>query len=535
MRKRYFQFLTIVILCFFPLIKSNSATSLLSENLSFEWQNNEVSMTLAQLTPHAPINITSDSQFELLGFPGNGSEDEPFLIKDLEIEGSPGVDCISISGSVLSHYEIRGCHLSDSTTGVGIRLGAGHGTVESCEIYNCNTGVLLESNGHRIRSSEIHNNSIGFSAEEVDDVRVEASTFYENSGIGPHQIIFDEISGLTIKDNSFSDSIILIGSCIGTTVSNNIFHIDESAGYLSIQYSQDCTVDSNTFDLNGLPGIILTSSENITIIDCDFVVGPNRGGGLGIDFGSHTLRDITIQRCTFISASCAGLNVEEGLLITECSFTNGSIDLQNSHSAEISSNVINGGYIDIEMNCTNSVIFNNSLVNSFGVRVLVNNEGVIVSSNSIIGFGSGNGLQIESDNIVVRFNSIENFDYGISIEDSSSCAIYNNTIFDNNLGIKIGVGCSSHTLYYNILYYNIQNANDDGTNNIWDDGVSLGNYWGNLDAPGEYVIPGSAESVDRYARPYRIPIIPPTPLVLLIIVGAGVVGVVVAVVCLRRR
>jgi parallel beta-helix repeat protein len=518
------------------MIDSNSSIKIISEKTPFQRQNDGTSMSLAQLTPHAPINITSDSQFESLGFLGNGSESDPYQIEDLEIEGAPGVDCICIGGLVSANYEIRECRIFGSETGAGIQLGAGHGLVESCEVYDCDIGILIESNGHRVVSSEIHNNTIGISAEEVEDIAVEDSTLYENWGFGvPHHIIFDEVSGLTITDNSFSDSIILIGSCIGISVSNNIFHIDEPVGYLSIQFTQDCTVDSNTFDLNGDPGIILTSSENVTIIDCDFVGGSDGGGNRGIDFGSHTLRDITIQQCTFISSSCNGLNIEEGFLITECSFTNGSIDLQNSHSAEVSSNIINGGYIDVEPNCTNSVIFNNSLVNSSGIRICESNEGVVVSSNSITGLGAGIGLQIESDNVVVSFNSLENFDSGISIEDSISCAIYNNTLFDNNLGIKIAVACSSHTLYYNILYDNLQNANDDGTYNIWDDGVSLGNYWDNLNEPGEYVIPGFAGSVDRYARPYRVPITPPTPQVLLILVGAGVAGVAVAVVCLRRR
>ncbi len=77
----------------------------------------------------------------------------------------------------------------------------------------------------------------------------------------------------------------------------------------------------------------------------------------------------------------------------------------------------------------------------------------------------------------------------------------------------------------NQLGYNGEsNASDEeGTDNSWDDGVSLGNYWGDYDGTGVYTIPGSTGSVDRYPRKMTVTI---PPEVLVVIVAACVIVVV---------
>jgi hypothetical protein len=54
-------------------------------------------------------------------------------------------------------------------------------------------------------------------------------------------------------------------------------------------------------------------------------------------------------------------------------------------------------------------------------------------------------------------------------------------------------------IYYNQLGWNTaNNAQDDGSGHMWDDGVSQGNAWSDYDEVGDYSIPGSAGSVDSY-------------------------------------
>lgn len=487
---------------------------------------------LSQLTEHATISIGADGGFSALGFPGNGSLTNPYLIENLEIFGSSNLECIYVGGSVTAYYEIRECRLSGSYPGDGILLAAGHGLVESCEIFNCTNGISIWSDGHIIDSCEIHNTSHGVHPYLADDVVVQNSLFYDD-----FVSWFDGVDGLTLKDNTFIESKVAIGESVNIIVKGNVFNIGEFGDHLSIFDSRIATVVQNTFNIDGSTGIRIQGCFDIIIQECDFIgTEPSGTGNFGVNTGgSDYMFDITIEDCLFRSASCDGSFVKDGLSISNCVFTNGCISVTDSTFAEIRNNTINYGRISVGSNCINSTIQDNTLMNcnTSGIRVRRNNTGLVISNNSLNGSreSENNGIDLWSNNVTVRYNSIENFDSGISVLNSNSCIIHNNTISGNNLGIEVGGGCSFHRLYYNSLYGNTRNAMDDGLNNIWDDGVSLGNYWSNLYAPGVYVIPGSAGSVDRYAQPYR----PSMPPVLLIIVGAGVVGTAIAFVHLRRR
>jgi len=492
---------------------------------------------LSQLTSVSPISITSDAGFasHLLGFPGNGSESDPYRIENYDIEGTLGGNGILIGGSVTVYYEIRNCRVHNTFTGTGINLQAGHGVIDSCEIMNHTWGVSLAGSDYLITSTEIYDTSFGINAFQVDDVSLVDSNF-ENADV----VLFEEVSGLNILGNTFSASQPVVWNSDSFSVSGNTFNIEEYNEWLALDGSQIGTVEGNIFNINNNTGIWIKNCQSIIITDCDFIAsGPSGAGWLGVDFrGFSGTRDITIQDCLFESVNCDGQNIEEGLLITNCVLNSGSIGLVDSPGSEVSSNTLTNGQIHVAYNCNGSLVYNNTLTDcpEYGLYIRENNTDLLVSTNTMKGSKSqdDHGINLQSDGVTLYNNVIENFDSGIYI-DGDDGTICNNTLFGNNIGIEIDSGSSSNNLYYNILYDNTQNANDDGSDNTWDDGVSLGNYWGNLNAPGEYVIPGSAGSVDRYARPYRIPIIPPSPQVLLILVGAGVVGVAVAVVCLRRR
>jgi len=492
---------------------------------------------LSQLTSVSPISITSDSEFAShpLGFPGNGSESDPYRIENYDIEGTLGGDGIWIGASVTVYYEIRNCRVYNTFTGTGINLLGGHGVIDTCEIMNHTWGVSLEGSDYLITSTEIYNTPFGIYAFQVDDVSFVDSNF-DNAG----EVLFEEVSGLNVLGNTFSGTQMAVWMSAGFSVSGNTFNIEEYNEWLTLRESQLGTVQDNIFNINNITGIIIQECQGIIITDCDFIAsGPSGVGWFGVDFrGFSGTLDITIQDCLFESVNCDGQSVEEGLAITNCAFNSGSISLIDSPASEVSSNTITDGHIQVAYNCNGSLVYNNTLTDcpEYGLYIRENNTDLLVSTNTMKGSKSqdNHGINLQSNGVTLYNNVIENFDSGIYI-DGNDGSIHNNTVFGNNIGIEIASDSSSNNLYYNILYDNTQNANDDGSDNIWDDGISLGNYWSNLNAPGEYIIPGFAGSVDRYAQPYRVPIIPPSPLMLLIIVGAGVVSVAVAIVYLRRR
>ena len=100
---------------------------------------------IALSSVHNPIVIRSPHDFEEQGFSGNGSENNPYLIKDLHIEFSQAYSaCIEIIG-IFANIEICNCTLNydslnswDRQDGIGISLSF----VYNCAIINC-TAVIV--------------------------------------------------------------------------------------------------------------------------------------------------------------------------------------------------------------------------------------------------------------------------------------------------------------------------------------------------------------------------------------------------------
>jgi len=87
---------------------------------------------------------------------------------------------------------------------------------------------------------------------------------------------------------------------------------------------------------------------------------------------------------------------------------------------------------------------------------------------------------------------------------------------------------------------------DDGVNNVWDDGVSLGNYWSDYDGSGPYEVWGDAGAVDRWPM-FIEPILPtttpteppfgppPGPPIIVILLGGVIVFAIVIYAVYRPR
>jgi len=158
-------------------------------------------------------------------------------------------------------------------------------------------------------------------------------------------------------------------------------------------------------------------------------------------------------------------------------------------------------------------------------------------SVNIISMNTGDGLIIEESEIVnVKTNFIYENRYGIFMDGSDECFVFNNTIIEqlgsgilsylsnnnlftyNNLvnntayGIYLNYSSENRIHHNNFIKNNIggvsQAYQKSGANNIWyDEENKEGNFWSDLQGSEYYQIEGSSNLYDKY--PLSEPIIPP--------------------------
>lgn len=305
---------------------------------------------LAAYVSHAPIVITSDSDFETQGWPGEGTPGEPYKIEGLSINGSSSEICVSIEYTQV-HFIIRNCYLFNGT--YGIQLDNSHnGLIEYNEIDDVGHGVMI---------SESENNTV-----------------FHNTVIG--EVSVDSHAGIRISTDSFN-----------TTVSNN----NCTGPWLYpilVEWHENCTISNN----------FCSSSREESV-------------GIFLRYALNS---------TVLNNTCK-MNTYEGIYV------------YGSQECKILNNTSN-------MNGRNGIAIGNS-------------ENSRVINNTAIG----------------------NIDYGFSIDSGDSCVFVGNTIMNNGFGIIALSGTTSHKVYGNIIgWNNIWNARDYGYGNFWDDGISIGNRWG---------------------------------------------------------
>jgi parallel beta-helix repeat protein len=263
-------------------------------------------------------------------------------------------------------------------------------------------------------------------AQPGDTIRVHAGTYGEG-------IVLNKM--LKLEGNGSINTIIAGG---GTKVPLDI-QIDncEVTGF-TIKGSSGSATDA---------GIVINSSFN-NIWNCN--ISSNQGNGVRME-------------------SSGSNNTVENCLITDNGRHGIKIISSNTHfikSCTIKYNEQNG--IDLQ-NTDGNTIENNTISDSKGV------------SQAGIAFSSG-------DANIIQFNDLRNDLHGILVSMGSSNIITCNTIvYQSSTAIDFGGASSSNIVHHNnFIDCNPGNkqADDGGSNNLWDDGYpSGGNYWSDWTTP----------------------------------------------------
>ncbi len=154
-----------------------------------------------------PILISRFEDFVGLGFAGSGTQENPFIIEDLNVTVLTG-NCITVD-SVSEHFVIRNCFLKSASyfyacielngvdnarienciiegVGYGIETYNSNGTViKNCVVYGASHGVHLGySREIEVSECRILANGYGIQIDGSNDCNISSNLIYRNSNAG---------------------------------------------------------------------------------------------------------------------------------------------------------------------------------------------------------------------------------------------------------------------------------------------------------------------------------------------------------------
>lgn len=225
---------------------------------------------------HAPISITSDSDFVSQGWPGNGTQGDPYVIEGLNItSGDAG---IHVSGTS-SHFVVRNCTLTLTTEyGLyGIRFEyLVNGRIENCSISQKRKGIHIGSSlDCFINNSLISNNTIGIHLDasnvtitnsdlEWNGFEIDKFGNYTMEGVtvnGKPIGFFRNQSDINIDGYAYGQ--IILAECMNISLSGGVFHYTSFG--VQILYSLNCTVQ-NADIIGSYIGIDVQRSDGCSLI-----------------------------------------------------------------------------------------------------------------------------------------------------------------------------------------------------------------------------------------------------------------------------
>ncbi|MFW9794233.1 MAG: nitrous oxide reductase family maturation protein NosD, partial [Candidatus Thorarchaeota archaeon] len=218
-------------------------------------------------TPHGPILIDSNDDFDTQGWPGNGSPSTPYVIDDLIINATAGTPGISISGTDV-FFVISDCVINGS--------------------YEISTGIVFNN----VANALIYNNTcfegdIGILLNQTDGISVIMNQVYSMTRAGIYldvsdgnyiwdNIVTDCWDGIYLERSGFNDlqrnfcagnqwGIDLYWTSNENDVYNNTLISNIACGILLYLDCMLNTIELNTLDSNGI-GIFINDSDENTVL-----------------------------------------------------------------------------------------------------------------------------------------------------------------------------------------------------------------------------------------------------------------------------
>jgi len=521
---------------------SNQYFTVLNEARNFE----------SSYTSHGPIFISSNQDFIDQGWPGNGSEINPYMIEGLNITSSQ--ICIEIR-NVDVHFTVKGCHLQPTALNYTIKLlSCDNGTIDNCEIYSEYRGIRIDK-CNEIAMMESYVTVYDWAAAEFVDstfCNVTGCSFFESEATTfPMRVSLQACENAVVNDCFFDTAVLQVNWCPNITIMNNIF----DTGGITIGSH---TINDPPFNYtitgnfaNGKPIIYLESTTDtiipadnyaqVILMDCNDILVRN-GIMENVPYGvqilhsnSCSVENLRSQGTTQAVMVYYSNNTEVSGCIIDSEF-GFSIAMYYSYDCLIRDNVLSGHeyggatlvYVGA---CEDTVVEGNNISSTTHIGIEVSGFDCIIRENKFDDCYtslrvSGARLQI-NENTILRasddhisppnsfgilaaplWNSsvfgneiLDGDDWGILYLGNGTQFVENRIAYNSGIGLEIYEGSTNNSIYGNIFDRNVAgNAIDNGFLNCWDNNVSSGNLWSDYDyvTGGPYSISGVASSQDRY-------------------------------------
>ncbi|UCG70395.1 MAG: right-handed parallel beta-helix repeat-containing protein, partial [Thermoplasmata archaeon] len=432
-------------------------------------------------TPHAPIHIDGDADFAIQaareGWPGDGTEGNPYVIEGYEISSSShyGIDISSTN----VHFVIKDNKInSGSWSSTGIFLNSvENGKISDCIFENHSNGIYLwAANKIIITNNRLINNNLLF-WESIECTFI-ANTFIEggfkvqgfelerwnshnidtsNTVNGKPVYYWKDRNGGTVPEDA--GQIILV-NCTDVTVENQ--KLTNGSHGIILGYSSIINIKWNLIDSNNEAGIYLWKSSENTITDNN--LSSNKVGTELQHSNNNTIQ--------FNEVSNGGT----GIFILDPSTGNyvfGNNALNNSIGIKIfsSPSISNEQYLS-----HGNTIKNNTVTDNWGGISIVHSKWNEIIDNTVANnYVRGISLD-ESDENTIRNNIVSNSSRGFFISSSNENSLLDNNVSSNYFGIFLEHSYDNIIHHNNIINNSVQLYQNDSINS-WDDGEGEGNYW----------------------------------------------------------
>ncbi|MFX0053164.1 MAG: NosD domain-containing protein, partial [Candidatus Hermodarchaeota archaeon] len=354
------------------------------------------------------IYIDGDAPFQQMAsdmnWTGEGTEEQPFLIKDLTFQGAEGQILIDIRYTTV-YFTITNCLITGGETGIKL-ASITNGRIENNTIrFSTSVGLWLEN----VLDSQIINNnfancSTGIVLYQSTNITVETNCLSNNSDYG--------VQLWNANDNSIRENLVThnrngleIYDSRNNNISQNILY-ENSEGALQLDYSFNNHFRQNNISGNALDGLSLWRSETNTIRD-NQIENNYRGISLGRSPDNSIVNNTLVNNGLVLSGE----------------------EIDTYEQADVKNNTVNQKPLIWWQNVSEKI------VPEAGEIILLNCSDLVITGQNITSASVGISTYFCS-NISIYNNFLSNNShFGISLAHVENCTISSNNITNNGQGI----------------------------------------------------------------------------------------------------